>query len=153
MKKLQKIEILTKEYTTIINMHDRYDRYAILINGWAFTLLLGSVGFLYAYPEVKSIIYMLGYLGLIIFWYLETKCKLLQSYLKQRIKAIESSTKGDGGIVISPLQFHAKSYKDRSSKGFWEIAFKHAIFNPYLYAIIGIFLFYIYAQIIEHCSC
>ncbi len=153
MSKEKKKDMLTKELKDITNMRDCYNEKATTIIILASMSFSGGVIFNYSCPEAQLTLYTIGILLSFIFWYLDTKYELSQSYMKKRIKLIERFIKRGEDIIIRPLQFDAEYYKVKDNKGLWKIALRNLFSTPYPSIIIGILVVIIYKQVIQYCAC
>ena len=108
MTESEKMSILTKEYIFLMNAYEMFDQRALLIKGWAFTLISGGIGFSYVYPEGQVAILVLSLLGSIVFWYLEATWKQFQYNFTPRIKEIEEFMHSTVDVGIVPLQVYTQ---------------------------------------------
>lgn len=119
MQEDQKLEFLKDEYFKLQDQYEEYDRRALVIKGWisAGSITAIAIGLDPEKSGQGAIWWAIAGMAL-CFWYLETKWKMFQYALRDRIRLIEAYFRKDPDVLVkdlNPLQIYSswfKSYRD-----------------------------------------
>lgn len=113
-------DYLKEEYFKLQDQYEDYDRRALQIKGWigGGTIAALALG-LNTEAYQKGILFIISIVAL-CFWYLETKWKLFQYSLSDRIRIIEAHFRDDDQILVKfknpkPLQIYHWWFKTYSN--------------------------------------
>ncbi len=136
-----KFNAIKDEYLFLMNAYESMDQRALLIKGWALTLIPSGIGFSYVYPIAQIPMLVLCLLASGVFWYLETTWKSFQYHFQARIQDIEAFARGEGDINLHPMQTFTRwfeAFHKTHRKRFMDNATMPIVFTPYLFLIIVI---------------
>ncbi|MEZ5931361.1 MAG: hypothetical protein R3F54_05335 [Alphaproteobacteria bacterium] len=98
--KITKEDKAIQEYYFLQELIEKYDSKALIVKSWSVTLSAASIGF--AFAERLGVIFLLGSLSTLIFWYLESRWKYYQRIMIERASEIEKYVNGDSSAYSGP---------------------------------------------------